>query len=155
MPGEVFFVFTSWEVQCYDQAAFVVTQRSTEATEFASPAAAIDELRRFSRDRYDARLQLTACNARRRFDRVFGTVDYQFLRQPGADVMRVAPTISLHERADLGTLPKVPVPLSHIDVPMAYLRLRRLLCCASTRCRLFKKSPRRSSWVLSRLASGW
>lgn len=80
MPGEVLFVFISWKVRYYDQAAFTLASRSAEATEFASLATAIDEFKTFPRDGCDTCYELTASNARLHFDQVFCIADCQLLR---------------------------------------------------------------------------
>lgn len=80
MPVEVLFVFISWKVRYYDQAAFTLASRSAEATDFALLATAVDEFKTFSRDGYDTCYELTASNARRHFDQVFCIADYRLLR---------------------------------------------------------------------------
>lgn len=117
MPGDVHFVFSPWEVQYYDQAAYLLFQRSSDATDFASPVTAIAEFSRFPRENYSTRLELTAGNARRRFGRVFAGMDYQLLRAPAGDPVRVAPSASLHEKVALGALSEVPQVMKDLEVP--------------------------------------
>lgn len=97
MPREVFFFFMSLEIRHYGQRVFVLKSRRADVTDFVSPVTAIDEFKTVPRDGYDPRYDLATCNARRRFYRVFGIADYQLLRQPGVNAMRVAPTKLLHE----------------------------------------------------------
>lgn len=101
MPGEGFFVFTPGEVRYYDPPARLLFRCSVEATDFASPAAAIEDFKMLPRNWLSARYQLTANNARRRFDRVFGIVDYRMLRQPETNIPQAASATLLHDWADL------------------------------------------------------
>lgn len=117
LPGETNFVVKAWAVRYYDQATYLLSSSDSGFSDFASPWAFLPKAGAFPRSGCDARLELTASNARRGFGLVFSCMDYQLMHQAGSDPLRVAPDASLHQRADLETLPMMPQLMRDLEFP--------------------------------------
>lgn len=107
LPGEAYKVFKACEVIYYDRAAYLLSASGSGVADFVSPLIVIPEAGTFPQSSYVARLRVMANNFSRRFGRIFMSKDYQLTCKAGLDPLRVAPYASLHQCADVKTVPKV------------------------------------------------
>lgn len=70
----------------------------------------------FPRSSYDARLELTASDAHRRFGRLFMSMNYHLMHRASSDPLRVASDAPLQQCVDLETLTEVPQVMRDLEV---------------------------------------